>query len=160
MLRRLDPTTDYRSLSKGFWPTTLPLGRRSVIYGHNGSGKSSFASLLLEIARRPPRQSDVGRRTGRESRCAGGQRRSVARNGGLHQGMGTPQPLSVPRSDTASPIVTLGEEPSKPRNRRSNSARKSPPSVLRRPRQARRARNQRPGQKSWRAQLRRASRFS
>jgi ABC-type molybdenum transport system ATPase subunit/photorepair protein PhrA len=26
------------------------LGKRSVIYGHNGSGKSSFASLLLEIA--------------------------------------------------------------------------------------------------------------
>ncbi|WP_017200715.1 AAA family ATPase [Arthrobacter sp. M2012083] len=50
MLRRLEPTHSYRSLSKGFWSNTLPLARRSVIYGHNGSGKSSFASLLLEIA--------------------------------------------------------------------------------------------------------------
>jgi hypothetical protein len=48
MLRRLEPIGNYRSLTKGFWPNGLPLGRRSVIYGHNGSGKSSFASLLLE----------------------------------------------------------------------------------------------------------------
>lgn len=50
MLRRLEPTGSYRSLSRGFWPADLPLGKRSVIYGHNGSGKSSFASLLFEIA--------------------------------------------------------------------------------------------------------------
>ena len=50
MLRRLDLKGSYRSLNAGFWPSTLPLGKRSVIYGHNGSGKSSFASLLLEIA--------------------------------------------------------------------------------------------------------------
>lgn len=50
MLRRLEPCTDYRSLSKGFWPSEFPLGQSSVIYGHNGSGKSSLSSLLLEVA--------------------------------------------------------------------------------------------------------------
>lgn len=50
MLRRIEPVRSYRSLTNGFWPNGVPLGKRSVIYGHNGSGKSSFASLLLEIA--------------------------------------------------------------------------------------------------------------
>ncbi len=148
MLRRLDPTTDYRSLSKGFWPTTLPLGRRSVIYGHNGSGKSSFASLLLEIASEAASTEVMWED-------------ELGANHAVRVGSGGPSPAMAVftkewvrrnlsqflEGDTASPIVTLGEEPSKPRNRRSNSARKSPPSVLRRPRQARRARNQRPGQK-------------
>lgn len=50
MLRRLDLKTRYRSLNKGFWPEDLPLGKRTVIYGHNGSGKSAFSELLLGIA--------------------------------------------------------------------------------------------------------------
>lgn len=40
----------WRSLDPGFWPDVLPLGCRSVIYGHNGSGKSTLSELLLGLA--------------------------------------------------------------------------------------------------------------
>ena len=40
----------YRSLGPGFWPSSIAFGKRTVIYGHNGSGKSTFSDLLLEIA--------------------------------------------------------------------------------------------------------------
>ncbi|MDV6296549.1 AAA family ATPase [Rhodococcus aetherivorans] len=50
MLRRLDLKQPWRSLDTGFWPEDLPLGRRTVIYGHNGSGKSTLAELLLSLA--------------------------------------------------------------------------------------------------------------
>lgn len=49
MLRRLDIRAAYRSLSPGFWPTSVPFGKRTVVYGHNGSGKSTLAHLLLEV---------------------------------------------------------------------------------------------------------------
>src|SRR3546814_6690040 len=111
MLRRLDPTTDYRSLSKGFWPTTLPLGRRSVIYGHNGSGKSSFASLLLEIASEAASTEVMWED-------------ELGANHAVRVGSGGPSPAMAVftkewvrrnlsqflEGDTASPIVTLGEE--------------------------------------------------
>ncbi len=111
MLRRLEPVLDYRSLSKGYWPTNLPLGRRSVIYGHNGSGKSSFASLLLEIA-----SENASTRVTWED--------DAGTSHALQVGQGCPSPAMavftkewVRRNlsqfldgDTASPIVTLGEE--------------------------------------------------
>jgi wobble nucleotide-excising tRNase len=111
MLRRLEPADEYRSLSKGFWPSTLPLGRRSVIYGHNGSGKSSFASLLLEIA-----SDNASTRVVWED--------DAGINHAVAVGQGGPSPAMavftkewVRRNlsqfldgDTASPIVTLGEE--------------------------------------------------
>lgn len=50
MLRRLDLRNPWRSLDKGFWPEDLPLGCRTVIYGHNGSGKSTLSELLLSLA--------------------------------------------------------------------------------------------------------------
>lgn len=50
MLRRIDLKVPWRSLDRGFWPDDLPLGSRSVVYGHNGSGKSTLAELLLELA--------------------------------------------------------------------------------------------------------------
>lgn len=50
MLRRLDLKTPWRSLDPGFWPEDLPLGNRTVIYGHNGGGKSTVAELLLTLA--------------------------------------------------------------------------------------------------------------
>lgn len=50
MLRRLDLKGQWRSLDKGFWPDNLPLGRRTVVYGHNGSGKSTLAELLMSLA--------------------------------------------------------------------------------------------------------------
>jgi len=50
MLRRLDLEGPWRSLDKGFWPDDLPLGCRSVVYGHNGSGKSTLSELLLSLA--------------------------------------------------------------------------------------------------------------
>ncbi|NKS74802.1 AAA family ATPase [Rhodococcus hoagii] len=50
MLRRLDLKQPWRSLDTGFWSEELPLGRRTVIYGHNGSGKSTLAELLLSLA--------------------------------------------------------------------------------------------------------------
>ncbi|MDQ1250275.1 MAG: hypothetical protein QG597_4654 [Actinomycetota bacterium] len=50
MLRRLDLKNSWRSLDAGFWPDNLPLGRKTVIYGHNGSGKSTLSELLLSLA--------------------------------------------------------------------------------------------------------------
>jgi wobble nucleotide-excising tRNase len=50
MLRRLDLKDPWRSLDKGFWPEDLPLGCRTVVYGHNGSGKSTLSELLLGLA--------------------------------------------------------------------------------------------------------------
>ncbi|WP_050806647.1 AAA family ATPase [Nesterenkonia sp. F] len=50
MLRRIDPKAPWRSLDQNFWPEDLPLGGRTVIYGHNGSGKSTLSELLLELA--------------------------------------------------------------------------------------------------------------
>ncbi|MFT4293876.1 MAG: AAA family ATPase [Micropruina sp.] len=40
----------WRSLARGFWPDDLPLGGRTVVYGHNGSGKSTLSELLLSLA--------------------------------------------------------------------------------------------------------------
>lgn len=111
MLRRFEPTTTYRSLNRGFWSSTLPLGRRSVIYGHNGSGKSCFASLLLEVATDSTSteimwEDEVG--TSHTVRVGGAgpspamavfTKEWVWRN--LSQFLD---------GDTASPIVTLGEE--------------------------------------------------
>lgn len=50
MLRRLDLRGPWRSLDKDFWPGDLPLGCRTVVYGHNGSGKSTLSELLLSLA--------------------------------------------------------------------------------------------------------------
>ncbi|WP_138846404.1 AAA family ATPase [Rhodococcus pyridinivorans] len=50
MLRRLDLKGSWRSLNKDFWPDDLPLGKRTVIYGHNGSGKSTLSELLLAVS--------------------------------------------------------------------------------------------------------------
>lgn len=111
MLRRLEPKTTYRSLSKGFWPSALPLGRRSVVYGHNGSGKSSFASLLLEIA-----SDDASTETVWEDELAASHVVRVG-HGGPSTAMAVFTKEWVNRNlsefldgDTASPIVTLGEE--------------------------------------------------
>lgn len=111
MLRRLEPSDFYRSLSRGCWPSNLPLGRRSVIYGHNGSGKSSLASLLLEIA-----SNNASTRVTWEDEAGTAH--------SLQIGQACPSPAMavftkewVQRNlsqflegDTASPIVTLGEE--------------------------------------------------
>ena len=111
MLRRLDPTTSYRSLSKGFWPPALPLGGRSVVYGHNGSGKSSFASLLLEIA-----SDDATTEVVWEDELGVSHTVRVG-SGGPSPAMAVFTKEWVRRNlsqfldgDTASPIVTLGEE--------------------------------------------------
>ncbi|MGV0596776.1 AAA family ATPase [Mycolicibacterium porcinum] len=50
MLRRLDVKTPWRSLNTGFWSSDFPLGKRAIVYGHNGSGKSTVAELLLSLA--------------------------------------------------------------------------------------------------------------
>lgn len=111
MLRRLDLSDSYRSLSKGFWPTAVSLGKRSVIYGHNGSGKSSFASLLLEIASNETSTGVVWEDEHGEAFT-------------VQIGQGGPSPsMAVFTKEwvrrnlsqfldgaTASPIVTLGEE--------------------------------------------------
>ena len=47
MLRRLDLKQPWRSLGKGFWPDDLPLGCRTVVYGHNGSGKFFGSDLIV-----------------------------------------------------------------------------------------------------------------
>ncbi|SOJ54459.1 hypothetical protein MSIMFB_01953 [Mycobacterium simulans] len=50
MLRRLDLMGQWRCLDKAFWPDRVPLGYRTVVYGHNGSGKSTLSELLLSLA--------------------------------------------------------------------------------------------------------------
>ncbi|MEK0218586.1 AAA family ATPase [Bifidobacterium mongoliense] len=50
MLRRIDVKVPWRSLDTGFWSDELPLGCRTVVYGHNGSGKSTLSELLLSLA--------------------------------------------------------------------------------------------------------------
>jgi len=50
VLRRLDLKDPWRSLDKSFWPEGFPAGCRTVVYGHNGSGKSTMAELLLSLA--------------------------------------------------------------------------------------------------------------
>jgi len=111
MLRRLEPTDSYRSLRRGFWPIDLPLGRRSVIYGHNGSGKSSFATLLFEIA-------------SEETSTEVHWEDEDAHTHTVHVGQGGPSPAVAVftkewvrrnlaqflEGATASPIVTLGQE--------------------------------------------------
>lgn len=111
VLRRLDVKASYRSLHAGFWPPVMPLGKRSVIYGHNGSGKSSFASLLLEIA-----SDDAPTEVVWED-DQGRQHTIRAGKGGPSPSMAVFTKAWVQRNldefldgDTASPIVTLGEE--------------------------------------------------
>lgn len=111
MLRRLEPATSYRSLSKGCWSSALPLGRRSVIYGHNGSGKSSFASLLLEVA------TDSTSTEVMWEDEAGTTHAVRVGEGGPSPAMAVFTKEWVQRNltqfldgNTASPIVTLGEE--------------------------------------------------
>lgn len=50
MLRGLDIRRPWRSLAPGFWPNDVPFGKRTIVYGHNGSGKSTIADLLLALA--------------------------------------------------------------------------------------------------------------
>lgn len=111
VLRRLDVKDSYRSLHAGFWPSAVPLGKRSVIYGHNGSGKSCFASLLLEIA-----SDDAPTEVVWED-DQGRQHTIRLGKGGPSPSMAVFTKAWVQRNldefldgDTASPIVTLGEE--------------------------------------------------
>lgn len=162
MLRRLDPTTDYRSLSKGFWPTTLPLGRRSVIYGHNGSGKSSFASLLLEIASEAASTEVMWED-------------ELGANHAVRVGSGGPSPAMAVftkewvrrnlsqflEGDTASPIVTLGEEAIEAKEQEVELGKKIAAFRLEATEASKKSQESTArAKKSWRAQLRRASRFS
>lgn len=50
MLRGIDVRRQWRSLTPGFWPSDVPFGKRTIVYGHNGSGKSTIADLLLALA--------------------------------------------------------------------------------------------------------------
>ncbi|MFV8161066.1 AAA family ATPase [Mycobacterium sp. 134] len=50
MLRRIDVKAPWRSLTTGFWASDFPLGKRTIVYGHNGSGKSTVSELLLSLA--------------------------------------------------------------------------------------------------------------
>lgn len=50
MLRRLDVKAPWRALNTGFWASDCPLGKRTIVYGHNGSGKSTVSELLLSLA--------------------------------------------------------------------------------------------------------------
>lgn len=111
MLRRLDLTTAFRSLNPGFWPTDVPLGRKSVIYGHNGSGKSSFASLLLEIASSTTPQEVVWEDERGVKHSIGAGKTGPAPSMAVFTKAWVERNLSeFLDGDTASPIVTLGEE--------------------------------------------------
>jgi len=111
VLRRLDLKNPWRSLSTGFWPDDIPLGCRSVVYGHNGSGKSTLAELLLSL-------SEGASATGVEWESEDQQRTTVAAGGA------SPSPSMAVFTrkwveanladfldgDSASAIVTLGRE--------------------------------------------------
>lgn len=51
MLSKLKLQGKYRSLSANTFDQDAIFGKRTVIYGHNGSGKSSFAEMLHELSR-------------------------------------------------------------------------------------------------------------
>lgn len=50
MLRHIEIKKRWRSLGEDFWPNDFPAGKKTVIYGHNGSGKSTFSELLLQLS--------------------------------------------------------------------------------------------------------------
>lgn len=59
MLTRLQLRRSFRSLTADTFPTGVHFGKRTVIYGHNGSGKSSIAELLYQISEKTCTESYV-----------------------------------------------------------------------------------------------------
>ena len=111
MLRRLEPKTRYRSLGQGFWPSNITLGKRTVVYGHNGSGKSTISELLLAIAAGSSpidvTWEDEGGTAHKIVRGGGGPSPSMA----VFTKSWVQKNLSqFLEGAGASPIVTLGEE--------------------------------------------------
>lgn len=52
MLRRLLVNEKWRSLGPDFWEEDATFGERTIIYGHNGSGKSTVAEIFLALSER------------------------------------------------------------------------------------------------------------
>lgn len=52
MLRQLKISKPWRSLDSSTWPKDVHCGKGTFIYGHNGSGKSTIAELLLALGER------------------------------------------------------------------------------------------------------------
>lgn len=52
MLRRLLVNEKWRSLGPDFWGKQAHFGKQTIIYGHNGSGKSTVAELFLALSER------------------------------------------------------------------------------------------------------------
>lgn len=50
MLKRLEFKETWRTLGPETWPKSAPAGKKTIIYGHNGSGKSTIANALLNLA--------------------------------------------------------------------------------------------------------------
>ncbi|WP_258933386.1 AAA family ATPase [Nesterenkonia pannonica] len=59
MLTRLQLKRPFRSLAENTFPTGVNFGKRTIIYGHNGSGKSSVAELLYQISEKTCTESYV-----------------------------------------------------------------------------------------------------
>lgn len=50
MLANLTTTESFRSLDQNSFPKDTPFGTITVLFGHNGSGKSSLATLLYDLS--------------------------------------------------------------------------------------------------------------
>ncbi|WGX94379.1 AAA family ATPase [Nocardioides sp. L-11A] len=111
MLRGLNIASQWRSLAPGFWPKDVPFGKRTIVYGHNGSGKSTIADLLLALA-------DEGAPVDTSWEDEGGTSHRVARGAiGPATGMAVFTKRWVEENlsafldgESASAIVTLGRE--------------------------------------------------
>jgi hypothetical protein len=109
MLRRLDLKGPWRSLDKSFWPDDLPLGCRTVVYGHNGSGKSTLSELLLSAAEGECATEVVWEREDRQRTTVGAGGGSPSPSMAVFTRKWVEANLSdFLDGDSASAIVTLG----------------------------------------------------
>jgi wobble nucleotide-excising tRNase len=111
MLRRLDLKGPWRSLDKSFWPDDLPLGCRTVVYGHNGSGKSTLSELLLSAAEGECATEVVWEREDRQRTTVGAGGGSPSPSMAVFTRKWVEANLSdFLDGDSASAIVTLGRD--------------------------------------------------
>ncbi len=110
MIRSIELSERYRSLVPSTFEEAPEFNRTNVVYGHNGSGKSSLSDLLLEVSQgSPPRgvrvdTSDSNRLTSKELAEGNPLNISVFNSTWVKNALG----LFI-EGDSAEAIVTLDE---------------------------------------------------